>query len=61
VKPRRWWLLAIGGIALALLAGRALSAAYTDYRWDESMAALPLWRSLFATLTALRRALVNFS
>jgi uncharacterized membrane protein (UPF0182 family) len=56
VKARRWWLLAIGGIALALLAGRALSGAYTDYRWYESMAALPLWRARFATVTALRLA-----
>ena len=36
---------AIGGIALALLAGRALSAAYADYRWYEAMSALPLWRA----------------
>jgi uncharacterized membrane protein (UPF0182 family) len=56
VKARRWWLLAIGGIALALLAGRALSGAYSDYRWYESMAALPLWRARFATVTALRLA-----
>ena len=56
MKARRWWLLAIGGIALALLAGRALSAAYTDYRWYESMAALPLWRARFATVTVLRLA-----
>jgi uncharacterized protein len=56
VKARRWWLLAIGGIALALLAGRALSAAYTDYRWYESMGALAVWRARFATVTALRLA-----
>ena len=56
MKARRWWLLAIGGIALALLAGRALSGAYTDYRWYEAMAALPLWRARFATVTALRLA-----
>jgi hypothetical protein len=56
VKARRWWLLAIGGIALALLAGRALSGAYTDYRWYEAMDALPLWRARFATVSALRLA-----
>ena len=56
MKARRWWLLAIGGIALALLAGRALSGAYTDYRWYEAMGALPLWRARFATVTALRMA-----
>ena len=56
MKTRRWWLLAIGGIALALLAGRALSAAYADYRWYEAMSALPLWRARFATVTALRLA-----
>ena len=54
MKARRWWLLAIGGIALALLAGRALSGAYTDYRWYEAMDALPLWRARFATVTVLR-------
>ena len=56
MKTRRWWLLAIGGIALALLAGRALSAAYADYRWYEAMNALPLWRARFATVSALRLA-----
>ncbi len=56
MKARRWWLLAIGGIALALLAGRALSAAYADYRWYEAMGALPLWRARFATVTTLRLA-----
>jgi uncharacterized membrane protein (UPF0182 family) len=56
VKARRWWLLAIGGIALALLAGRALSGAYADYRWYEAMGALPLWRARFATVAALRMA-----
>ena len=56
MKTRRWWLLAIGGLALALLAGRALSAAYADYRWYEAMSALPLWRARFATVTALRLA-----
>ena len=56
MKARRWWLLAIGGIALALLAGRALSAAYTDFRWYEAMGALPLWRARFATVTTLRLA-----
>jgi uncharacterized membrane protein (UPF0182 family) len=56
VKARRWWLLAIGGIALALLAGRAVSSAYTDFRWYEAMDALPLWRARFATVTALRLA-----
>ena len=56
MKARRWWLLAIGGIALALLAGRALSGAYTDYRWYEAMDALALWRARFFTVTALRLA-----
>ncbi len=56
MKARRWWLLAIGGIALALLAGRALSGAYADYRWYEAMSALPLWRARFATVTVLRLA-----
>lgn len=56
MKARRWWLLAIGGIALALLAGRALSGAYADYRWYEAMGALPLWRARFATVTTLRLA-----
>ena len=56
MKARRWWLLAIGGIALALLAGRALSGAYTDYRWYEAMDALALWRARFVTVTALRLA-----
>jgi uncharacterized protein len=54
VKATRWWLLAIGGIALALLAGRALSGAYADYRWYESMAALPLWRARFISVVLLR-------
>ncbi len=56
MKARRWWLLAIGGIALALLAGRALSAAYADFRWYEAMGALPLWRARFATVSTLRLA-----
>lgn len=54
MKATRWWLLAIGGIALALLAGRALSGAYADYRWYESMDALSLWRARFATVSMLR-------
>jgi uncharacterized membrane protein (UPF0182 family) len=54
VKARRWWLLAIGGVALVLLAGRALSSAYTDYRWYQAMDALPVWRARFATVTLLR-------
>ncbi|MGQ0712377.1 MAG: UPF0182 family protein [Gemmatimonadaceae bacterium] len=54
MKARRWWLLGIGGIAVALLAGRAVSSAYTDYRWYESMSALPLWRARFTTVSLLR-------
>ena len=54
MKARRWWLLILGGVALVLLAGRALSSAYTDYRWYEAMDALPLWRARFATVTILR-------
>ena len=54
MKARRWWLLVIGGIALALLAGRALSGAYADYRWYEAMSALPVWRARFMTVTILR-------
>jgi uncharacterized membrane protein (UPF0182 family) len=48
------WLVALALGALALLAGRALAAAYADYLWFASLGASALWRERF-WLTLLAR------
>ncbi len=50
---RRWFVVALGGIAILLLAGRALSAIYADYQWYEALGAGALWRLRAGTIAAI--------
>lgn len=42
---RRWLLVALAAAAVLLLAGRALSGVYVDYRWYAAMGATDVWRA----------------
>ncbi len=54
MKSRRWLALVLIAGAVALLVARAVSRAYADYRWYQSLGALSLWEARFTTLLALR-------
>lgn len=54
---RRGLALAGAALALALIAGRLLSAAYADWAWYTALGAGSLWSVRLATLTALRSGL----
>ncbi|HXY29515.1 MAG TPA: UPF0182 family protein [Gemmatimonadaceae bacterium] len=54
MSVRRWPLLAIAILALALLLGRAAAGVYADYRWYESLGATALWRERTLLTAALR-------
>ena len=54
VNGRRWLLIALLAVAIALLAGRALAQLYTDYLWYASIGAADVWRARIASLTVLR-------
>ncbi len=45
MSARRRLLLILGGVALVLLAGRALAAAILDYRWYAALGATAVWRA----------------
>jgi uncharacterized membrane protein (UPF0182 family) len=51
---RRWLVLVIVAIAVALLAGRVLSAWYVDYQWYAIQGATRLWWVRAIDLTLLR-------
>src|SRR5687768_1416578 len=53
---RRWAIVALAGLALLLLAGRALASLYVDHLWFEAMGASALWRTR-AFYTALAMGL----
>ena len=44
MKARRWLFLAIGGVALALVAGRAVAGTYSEWSWFEAMGASSLYQ-----------------
>ena len=48
--------LGIAAVAVFLLAGRMLSAAYVDYQWYAQMHAIALWRARIANLVLLTGA-----
>jgi len=50
---RRWFVVALVGVAILLLAGRALSAIYADYQWYEALGAGALWRLRAGTIAAI--------
>jgi uncharacterized membrane protein (UPF0182 family) len=45
VVTRRWPLIALAGIALVLIAGRAIASLYADHLWYAAMGASELWRT----------------
>src|SRR5256885_15398605 len=51
---RRWLLLVVAGVAVALLLARAGAQVYTDYLWFASLGAVDVWRAKYEWLTALR-------
>ncbi|MDE3150810.1 MAG: UPF0182 family protein [Gemmatimonadota bacterium] len=54
MTSRRGIALVLLAGAVALLAARAASQFYADYRWYRAMGALPLWEARFTSLLALR-------
>jgi uncharacterized membrane protein (UPF0182 family) len=53
---RRWLLVSVALLALALLAGRVLSGWYVDYHWYASQGAQRLWLARATDLLLLRGA-----
>ena len=66
MTSRRWLIVGLAGVAVLLLAGRALASFYVDYEWYRSMGALAVWREktglnlLLRGLTALIGGLFIF-
>jgi uncharacterized protein len=55
-RPRRVVFVAIGAVAVVLLAGRVLSGLYVDYQWYAGMHATTLWRARMNNLVLLTGA-----
>ena len=54
MSGRRWLLIALVVLAIALLVGRAFTQVYTDYLWYASVGAADVWRARFLSLAILR-------
>jgi uncharacterized membrane protein (UPF0182 family) len=53
---RRWLLIGLASVALALLLGRGAARIYTDYLWYASLGAADVWRAKYGALLTLRVA-----
>src|SRR4051812_35316679 len=51
---RRWLLIVVAGLAVALLFARAAAQVYADYLWFGSLGAVDVWRAKYTSLLALR-------
>ena len=56
MTTRRWVFLALAGVALFLLMGRAISGVYAERAWFAAMGALPVFRSKMAHEAAMHGA-----
>jgi uncharacterized membrane protein (UPF0182 family) len=56
VTVRRRIALAVFAVAVLLLAGRAITGVYVDYRWYQALGAGEVWRTQFTTSVWLRLA-----
>ena len=54
MTTRRWLLVALGGVALLLVLGRAIAGVYAEWTWYAAMGALPLFESRVAHETVMR-------
>jgi uncharacterized membrane protein (UPF0182 family) len=58
---RRWLLLALAGIALVLIAGRAIASSYVDHLWYEAVGGGALWRTrtFYTTVVVVGSAVLS--
>jgi uncharacterized membrane protein (UPF0182 family) len=54
MTARRWIAFTVLAAAAALVAGRAVTGVYVDYRWYEALGALELWRAQLTVSLLLR-------
>ncbi len=54
MTTRRWLMVAVGTVAVLLIAGRALAGAYADYLWYDALGAGALWRTRLGAVVLLR-------
>ena len=58
---RRWLLLTLAGIAVVLIAGRALASSYVDHLWHEAVGGGALWRTrtFYTTVVVVGSAVLS--
>lgn len=54
MTSRRWLMVALGTVAVLLIAGRALAGVYSDYLWYDSLGAVAVWRARLGAIAMLR-------
>ena len=54
MSGRRWLLVAVGGLAVLMVAGRLLASVYAEWTWYAAMDALPLYQSRLLHESVLR-------